>query len=156
MAGASEAHVLISGNVFASLHQQVRKRDYRAYQSNLKVYVSQNEQFYPSITLVCGQPEFEANSKDKLINPTVIIEVLSPSTSNFDRGGKFVSYRKLDSLKHYILVSQDKMMIEHYYRQADGTWLLSILENDGLSLSITAIDCQLSMLDVYEKVDFLA
>ena len=82
---ASEAHVLISGNVFASLHQQIRKRDCRAYQSDLKVYVSQNEQFYPDIMLLCGEPEFDENSKDKLINPTVIIEVLSPLTSNFDR-----------------------------------------------------------------------
>ena len=138
------------------MHQQLRKRDCRAYQSDLKVYVSHNEQFYPDIILLCGEPKFEADSKDKLVNPNVIIEVLSPSTSNFDRGGKFVSYRKLDSLQHYILVSQDKMMIEHYYRQSDGTWLLSILENEGLSLSITAIDCQLNMVDVYEKVDFLA
>lgn len=154
MAGASEKHVLISGNVFASLHQQLRQRDCRVYQSDLRVYVSQDEQFFPDVMVLCGEPEFVPERDDKIVNPSVIIEILSPSTSNFDRGSKFVSYRKLASLQHYILVSQDLMMIEHYVRQADGTWLLSILENDSASLSLTAIDCDLAITDVYEKIDF--
>lgn len=154
MAGASEKHVLISGNVFASLHQQLRQRDCRVYQSDLRVYVSENEQFFPDVMVLCGEPEFVPEREDKIVNPSVIIEILSPSTANFDRGSKFVSYRKLISLQHYVLVSQDMMMVEHYSRQADGTWVLSILEDENSQLALNAIDCQLDMADVYEKLDF--
>jgi hypothetical protein len=106
------------------------------------------------VAALCGEPQFDDEQKDTLLNPDVIIEVLSPSTEAYDRGGKFGHYRKLASLKEYVLVAQEEPHIELYVRQADNQWLLS--EASGLqdAVHLPSVNCRLSLADVYEKIEF--
>ena len=155
MAGASERHNTLAGNTFASLHSQLRRRSCNIYPSDMRVKVNPMGLYtYPDISVVCGAPQFEDGKRDTLLNPTVIVEVLSPSTENYDRGQKFQRYRALSSLAEYVLIAQDAMHVEHYARQPDGRWLLT--EDDGPegAIHLAAIACDLVLADVYEKVDF--
>jgi Uma2 family endonuclease len=109
---------------------------------------------YPDIVVVCGTPELEDAELDTLLNPTVIVEVLSPSTEMVDRGTKFQRYRSIPSLREYVLVSQDAYHIEHYVRQDDDQWLFSDAVGEAASLELPSIDCTLALADVYAKVTF--
>jgi len=102
---------------------------------------------------LCGQPRFDDEQKDTLLNPTVIIEVLSPSTEAYDRGDKFGHYRKLASLAEYVLISQDKPHVEHYVRQPDNQWLLSEASSLQDSVQLPSINCTLVLAEIYEKVE---
>jgi Uma2 family endonuclease len=156
MSGASAAHNLIAGNALASLHSQLRKRPCTVYPSDLRVKVARKGAYtYPDVTVVCGEAQFEDVQQDTLLNPTLIIAVLLPSTENYDRGKKFQHYRRLDSLQEYVLIAQDARHIERYLRQADGTWALADLSDgergDG-RLALPSIGCVLTLDEVYEKV----
>ena len=110
---------------------------------------------YPDIVVICGEPEYHDKHKDIVLNPTVIIEVLSESTAEFDRGVKFMRYRNFNpTLTDYILVSQDEPLIEHYSARENGDWLLK--EYDGLEavLRIDSIDCSLDLADIYDRIEF--
>ena len=111
-----------------------------------------NNYYYPDIVVVCGTPHFAEDAlMDTLLNPSVIVEVLSPSTEAYDRGEKFARYRKIDTLQAYLLVAQDQPMIEHYER-IGAVWQLS--ESVGLDacVELASIDCRLSLAEVYDKV----
>lgn len=155
MAGANERDNLITGNTYATLHAQLRRRPCLVYPSDMRVQVSPTGLYtYPDITVVCATPKFEDEHRDTLLNPTVIIEVLSSSTESYDRGKKFQHYRHLDSLQEYVLISQDSYRIERYTRQPDNQWLLAdVSESDGI-LELSSIQCTLAAADVYEKVSF--
>jgi Uma2 family endonuclease len=155
MAGASERHNLIAGNVFAILHAQFRGRPCRVYMSDMRVKVSPTGLYtYPDVVALCGEPQFDDEQKDTLLNPTVVIEVLSSSTEAYDRGGKFGHYRKIASLEEYVLIAQEEPHIEHYVRQPRNHWLLS--EASGLqdTIQLSSVNCTLTLSDVYEKVEF--
>lgn len=153
MSGASEEHNLIAGNVFAALHSQFRGRPCKVYASDMRVKVSQTGLYtYPDVVAVCEEAQLEDDQLDTLLNPTVLIEVLSKSTEAYDRGDKAEYYRKLSSLAEYLLVSQDKHHIEHYVRQSDHTWLLSEASELQDVITLPSIDCTLSLADVYDKV----
>ncbi len=107
---------------------------------------------YPDVVVVCGQAEFEDEDRDTLLNPMVIVEVLSPSTERYDRGKKFQNYRMIDSLAEYVLVAQDAYRIEHYIRQPDQQWLLSEAASLNDIIALPSIQCTLALADVYEKV----
>ncbi|MCC6444237.1 MAG: Uma2 family endonuclease, partial [Armatimonadetes bacterium] len=107
---------------------------------------------YPDLTVVCGEPAFHDARQDVLLNPVVIVEVLSPSTEACDRGKKFALYRRIESLADYLLVSQEEPGIEHYARQPDDRWLLTPAEGLEASVYIASIDCPLALADVYDKV----
>ncbi len=153
MAGASERHNLIAANTLASLHAQLRKRSCSVYPSDMRVVVSRAELYtYPDVTVVCGEARFEDQHRDTLLNPTVIVEVLSPSTESYDRGRKFQHYRQIDSLQEVVLIAQDAWHVEYYRRQAHGGWLLTEATNLDARLSLSSIQCELALVDVYEKV----
>lgn len=153
MGGASEAHNLIVWNVLASLHGQMRGRPCRAYGSDMRVKVPASGLYtYPDIVALCGEPEFEDDEFDTLLNPSVIIEVLSPSTEAYNRGAKFAHYRSIESLQTYVLIAQDAPHIELFERQPDGRWLLSEAKGLDASMSLTAVDCDLDLAAVYERV----
>jgi Uma2 family endonuclease len=155
MSGASERHNLIAGNVFAALHAQFRGRPCRAYMSDMRVKVSPTGLYtYPDVVALCDEPQFDDEQKDTLLNPTIIIEVLSPSTEAYDRGGKFGHYRKLASLAEYVLISQEEPHVEHYVRQPDNQWLLSEASNLQDTISLPSLNCALLLADVYDKVEF--
>lgn len=156
MAGASRQHNLIGGNVFAEMRSQLRGRGCETYVNDMRVKVSTTGMYtYPDVVAVCGGPQFEDSHTDTLINPSVIVEVLSPSTEAYDRGEKFAHYRRLDSLREYVLVAQDKVRVEHYVRQEDGWLLTEISDLDG-TLRLAAIGCAISVRDIYDKVEFEA
>ncbi len=154
-AGASANHNLVTANTLSSLHTQLRQRPCTVYPSDMRLKISRTGLYtYPDISVVCGTPQFEDDQRDTLLNPAVIIEVLSPSTESYDRGRKFQHYRMLESLQEYLLIAQDGFRIEHYVRQINGQWLLADVSKPDASLELTSIGCTLLMTDVYEKVSF--
>ena len=155
MAGASPTHVLMVSNIGAALHGQLRRRPCTVYATDLRLKVDASSLYtYPDIVVVCGEPRFDDDQRDTLVNPTLIVEVLSESTQDYDRGGKFAQYRKIPSFAEYVLVAQDECHVEHFVKQADGLWLLS--ETDRLAdvLTLSSIECILLLSDIYEKVQF--
>ena len=155
LAGASFIHNKISSNIHISIGGQLKNKNCGIYQSDLKVKEQTSGLFtYPDLVVICGEPEFYDNGKDVVLNPTVIMEILSPSTENYDRGFKFELYRKLKSLKDFFLVSQEKVFIEHYSKNTDNSWTLNEYNNKEQSIIIKSIDCNLKLEDVYYKVNF--
>jgi len=153
MSGASREHNLIATNVSAELQQQLRERPCEVYQADMRVKVSPTGLYtYPDVTVVCGEPQFEDAEVDTLLNPTVLVEVLSPTTADYDRGGKFTHYRRLASLQEYVLISQDRPLVEHYVRRGADEWLLT--EQRGLDevLVLPSIGCQIPIAEIYRKV----
>ena len=152
MGGASEKHNLIVGNVFASLHAQMRGKPCKVYSSDMRVKIDQTGLYtYPDVVALCSEAKFDDEQQDTLLNPAVIIEVLSKSTEGYDRGEKFAHYRQIDSLVEYVLISQDKNRIEHYVRQSDNQWLMSEAVQPHERVELVSIQCTLLMADVYDK-----
>ncbi|BBL56794.1 Uma2 family endonuclease [Methylomonas koyamae] len=152
MTGASREHNLISGNIYRELSQQLKSRPCEAYINDMRVKATEACSYhYPDIAVVCGKPEFEDAQVDTLLNPMLLIEVLSPSTEAYDRGGKFAHYRKIPSLREYLLVMQDQPGIERYLRQGE-VWILSETLGLEASVALESIDCRLSLREVYDKV----
>ena len=121
MAGASPHHVLIVTNVASELRWQLKKRLCTVFSTDLRVKVSTTGLYtYPDVTVVCGQPQFDDEHQDTLLNPTLIVEVLSQSTKDSDRGEKFEQYRTLESLREYILIAQNRCHVEQFVRQPDN------------------------------------
>lgn len=153
MAGGSANHSRITLNAGATLRAAVRGTGCEAFDSNLRVKIERTGLMtYPDATVVCGKPRF--CQKDTLANPRVLVEVLSPSTENYDRGTKFTHYQKLDSLQEYLLVSQDKVHVDHYTRQPDGRWLFSVYERPDASICLASIPCEFPVAEFYENVTF--
>jgi Uma2 family endonuclease len=157
MAGASEAHNLIVANLIAELRAQFKNRPCKVYPGDMRVKIPATGLYtYPDVTAICGEPEFEDDHRDTLLNPTVIIEVLSDSTEAYDRGKKFEHYRRIASLSDYLLVAQDRPDVEHYLRHEDKTWLFSAnVKIDG-AVEIVSVQCRLELTEIYDKVQFLA
>ena len=154
MTGASENHNIVVGSTYAALYIQLRKRPCQIYPSDMRVRIPSTGLYtYPDISIVCGIPEFEDDVLDTLLNPTVIIEVLSSSTEQYDRGKKFQHYRTIESLREYILIAQDSYRIEHFERK-DNQWILTDAKTLSSVLDLRSIDCSLALGDVYEKVSF--
>jgi Uma2 family endonuclease len=152
MTGASREHNLITVNIARELSVQLKRRPCEAYMNDMRVKAAEARSYhYPDIVVVCGTPQFEDAQVDTLLNPTVLIEVLSPSTEAYDRGGKFAHYRKIPTLREYLLVSQDQPSIERYMRQGD-VWILSEAQGLDVSMPLESIDCVLSLREVYDKV----
>ena len=153
--GASREHNLIVVNLLSSLHAQLRKRPCEVYANDMRVKVSMTGLYtYPDVVVVCGKPQLEDEHLDTLLNPTVIIEVLSDSTEDYDRGKKFAQYRRLNSLHDYLLVAQDHSHVEYYARQQDGSWRFSEAEQPQTKIALLSIDCELMLEDIYEKIEF--
>lgn len=155
MVGASRAHNLITTNLGRELSLRLKGRPCETYGSDMRVKVSQTGLYtYPDVVVVCGEVRFEDEHLDTLLNPTVIFEVLSPSTEAYDRGDKFTHYRRLESLVEYLLISQHRCQVERYVRQADGQWLLSEFNDPQGKLELTSIGCQIPLAEIYERVEF--
>ncbi len=154
MAGASLEHDAIFGAIFYALYGQLRGRPCQVFFGDMKVRPPVVETFmYPNISVVCGTPEFADDERDVLLNPTVIVEVLSPSTQDYDRNEKFDAYETMESLQEYILVAQDRLRVEHYLRHGKK-WLLTVAHSRDVTLELPTINCTLALADVYEKVRF--
>jgi len=155
LAGASANHNLIVGNCVQTLGQQLKKKPCRVYPSDLKLRIEATGLYtYPDLSVVCGEPELECNGVDVLLNPVVLIEVLSDSTEAYDRGKKFEHYRTIPCLKHYVLIAQDRHSIDCFSRTPDGSWLLTSCQSLDEKVELEAIDSQLAAAEVYDKVVF--
>ena len=152
MAGVSRAHNRITINLVRMLDQQLLTGSCETFTGEVRVRVSQTGLYtYPDLAIACEPIQFEDDHVDTLLNPVVVIEVLSPSTEAYDRGDKFAHYRRLDSLQEYLLVSQETMRVERYVRQGEQ-WVLSELSAPDEVLEIGAIDCRVRLGDVYHRV----
>jgi Uma2 family endonuclease len=155
MTGATANHIQIVGNLTVELGTQLRARDCRFYPVDMKVRLpGSGKFFYPDFSVVCGEVQFHDERRDIILNPVLIIEVLSKSTEAFDRGAKFLAYQTIESLKEYALVAQDKPVVEQFVRNEGGTWTYSLTSGPESSLTLPSVECTLSLSAVYSKVDF--
>jgi Uma2 family endonuclease len=155
MSGGSYQHFQIIGNISGELHAALKKRPCSVGSSDLRLRVSADGLYtYPDVVVICGDPRFADDQKDTLLNPALIVEVLSPSTEAYDRGFKSAQYRTLESLDEYVLVSQAEPRIEVFRRQSGGHWLLS--EAIGLEAvcRFESLECGIPLADIYDKVTF--
>ena len=156
MAGASVDHNTIAGNIFRLLGNQFQGRPCRVFMSDLRVQIAATAMYtYPDVVAVCGPLELASGPRDTLLNPTVIVEVLSPSTEAYDRGAKFDHYWRLPSLTEYVLVAQDQVRVEHFARQGDG-WLLTVARALDETLRLPSLDAILPLAAIYENIEFAA
>jgi Uma2 family endonuclease len=153
MAGASREYLLLCTALSRLLANQLDDRDCEVYSNDIRVKAEKlSSYYYPDVVVVCGEPKFIDKVFDTLTNPTVIIEVLSPSTKRFDANEKFADYRRMDSVQEYLLVYQDKARIEHYFKNSEGKWEVEDLLGLEATLQLTSIDCELKMADIYKKL----
>jgi Uma2 family endonuclease len=153
MAGENARHSTVCFNLTGVIGTQIRDKPYLGFSPNLKVRAGSGGLYaYPDLMIVCGKATFQDDHEDVLLNPTVIFEVLSPSTEKYDRGEKFRRYRtQIESLQDYVLVSQDQMRIEHHHRESDDTWTLAEVRGPEGVLSLTSIESQLPLVDAYRN-----
>lgn len=157
MTGASEAHNLIVTNLAGELSRAFKGKPCRVYANDMKILIREtNEGRYPDLVALCGEREFQDDRTDILLNPALIIEVLSHSTANYDRGEKFASYRRLSSLRQYLLVSQYELQAELYSRQSDHRWLVQYFDQPEDRISLESLGCELRLAEIYDKVEFRA
>jgi Uma2 family endonuclease len=155
MTGATRRHSLITVNVGSELNRQLKGRPCEVHVADLRVLIAASRLYtYPDVIVVCGEPALADRYRDTLTNPTVLIEVLSPSTEAYDRGTKFEHYRTLDSLREYLLVSQSRPHVDHFMRQDGGPWLLLAASDLAATIVLPSIQCQLAMAEIYHKVKF--
>jgi len=153
MAGASRRHNRVVTNLVATLDNQLRARPCNVYSNDMRVKVQGTGLFtYPDVVVTCGEERFADGENDVLLNPLVIVEVLSDSTEAYDRGKKFESYQSIEALIEYILVSQNSQRVEQFVRQGGKNWIYSESHEPGETVKIQSIECELKLEDIYLKV----
>ena len=155
MTGASRKHNLIAGNIYASLHLQLRKSKCEIYPSDMRVYMPYaNAYVYPDVTVVCDEPLLMEGVFDTLLNPQVIFEVLSPSTAQHDQTHKLNGYRGISSLNEYVLVQADMPHVVHYTRQEGGVWSVMDLIGLEITLTLSTFNVTLQLHHIYRRITF--
>lgn len=145
-------HAAIGANLTASVVPRLRQRGCRAVLA-LRVRVNLRKFVYPDLAIICGEPALTDEHHDTLTNPVAIVEILSPSTADYDYGGKFALYRTLPSFREYALVSQSEPRVEVFRKADDGTWVLSTIP--GLEASFTLSGVDVPLAEIYEGVEFI-
>jgi Uma2 family endonuclease len=149
MAGGSLNHALLSSAIGALLHTRI-PAGCRTLNSEMRVKVSKTGLYtYPDCSVICGEPELFGNQKDVLLNPLLIVEVLSPSTEAYDRGRKFELYQSLESLREYLLIHQDRRHVEHFSKQDDGSWLLRTLSGQDAEIALDRLGVRIALGELY-------
>lgn len=155
MSGAKRNHNKVVANLSGLLWQGLKGRECEFYPSDMRVFVPKTGLYtYPDLVVVCEEPRFQDNVPDTLLNPLLLVEVLSDSTEGYDRGKKFQHYRSIDSLREYVLVSQTEARIEKYLKQGDGFWVLSEAVGPESAIAFESIGCEIPLIEVYDKVSF--
>jgi Uma2 family endonuclease len=153
MTGTSRWHNLIVTNLVRDLSQQLKQRPCEVYSNDQRVRIPTTGLYtYPDLVVACAEPRFEDDELDTLLNPVLLVEVLSPSTESYDRGKKFEHYRTLDSLVEYLLVSQDEVLLEQFVRQEAGAWRFTATSGREGAVELPSIGCTLALAEVYDKV----
>jgi len=157
MAGTSKEYNTITMNTSGELYLQFKQRPCQVFSNDMRVSINVNVRgnyVYSDVIALCDEPEFAYEHKDNLLNPALIVEVLSSSTETYDRGRKFELYRQLPSVQEYLLVTQDRYHIEHYQRQADGAWLLHEYNEPADVIELACVEATLCLADVYARLSF--
>ena len=155
MSGAKRNHNVIAWNIGGELRQKLKGKNCEAYPADMRVFVPKTGLYtYPDIVVICGEPKFKDNVFDTLLNPILLIEVLSETTESYDRGKKFQHYRSIETLQEYVLVAQDEARIEKYVKTGDGFWLLSEAVGLESEIEFASIECRIALREVYDKVNF--
>jgi Uma2 family endonuclease len=153
MAGATKEHNKIVASIIIAVGQFLKDRQCSIFPSDIRVHVEENTLYtYPDITIACEEEKYLDDTFDTLLNPTVLFEVLSPSTEDYDRGTKFKLYRAIPSLQNYVMISSTEMLAEVYTRSGD-TWILTTAKSKEDKIHISAIEYDLPLADVYAQVD---
>lgn len=155
MAGGTPEHGLIAMNFSTGLNSEIQRNNKpcAVYSSDVKMRIEHtNRTFYPDASVVCDKAEKSTKDPQALTNPVLILEVLSESTAAFDRGAKFAHYRQIESLREYVLVSQNEPMVDTYYRTDDGTWEIQTITNITDKVVLKSLDCEIPMSDIYRMV----
>ena len=152
MSGGTWEHSLIASNINGELRSALLERRCAVHGSDMRIHIPSTGRYtYADVLVVCGKPVLTDEVRDTVVNPVVIVEVLSDSTERCDRGDKFEQYQTIDSLRDYVLVSQKKARIEHFCRQANGAWLLQV-RGPGDRLVLTSVGCEVAVDMAYLKV----
>lgn len=155
LSGGSSNHSRIAINVQSALNIAFRKKNCSVFNSDLRVFIESNGLYtYPDVSALCGEIKFAEGRNDTIINPALIIEVLSDSTKDYDRGQKFELYRALPSLQEYVLIHQDQIYIEQYVKQSSGQWLLTDIKEEQEKLVLESVEETLNIDEIYEKVQW--
>ncbi len=155
MSGALVNHNLIVGNAFAGLYNLLRNSDCFVFPSDIRVELDKARHYaYPDVSVVCGDIRCADGRKDTIVNPVVIIEVLSESTQEYDRGLKFKAYQNIPSLKEYILIDQYSCRVEHFFKYADGLWIFEKYDKSEDTVKLRSVDAELSLNEIYHRVKF--
>ena len=155
MNGVSLKHGIITGNLIGEIGLFLKGKNAEVFSGNLRLYIPVANSFvYPDLTIVCGKPELLDGHFDNLLNPTVIIEVLSPSTESYDRGNKFFTYQQIPSFKEYILVDTSACILQTIVKKDDGLWQFATITNSANTLTIHSIGQTILVSDIYDGVDF--
>jgi Uma2 family endonuclease len=154
MSGSTLNHALLVTNTGLSLNTQLRGHECTAFATDLRLFVRRHDLItYPDIFVACRPFQVLDGRKDTMIDATVIIEILSPSTKNYDRGEKFLFYRSLPSFREYLLLAQDEVHAEHHVRQPDSSWLMREYSTRADEILLTSIGCKLLLHEIYERVE---
>lgn len=156
MPDARLAHIQIVANAMCELGQQLRGGPCQSLSNDMRVCVKPVGLYtYPDVVVVCGEPTFLDDTFDTLLNPAVIIEVLTESTETYDRDKKFELYRSLESLAEYVMISSRRVRVERYSREPDATWNYSEKTNAADTIDLKSVDCHLPLAVLYERVEFV-
>ncbi len=154
MAGASITHVIISTNLIVQIASKLKGNPCQPYGSDMRIHIPENTLFtYPDISIICGEVIPSRDDEDTAIEPVVLIEILSPSTKNYDRGGKFKLYRDIPSLKEYILVDSEVIGIEAFRLNAGGHWELEEYKTENSVLAINTVSLSIPVREIYERTN---
>jgi Uma2 family endonuclease len=157
MAGATRAHVLITGNTFAALHNRLKGTPCQPYGSDLRIRVAGRPKYvYPDVSVICGEPQADPDDQygESFLNPRLIIEVLSPSTEKYDRNTKFDRYRGIESFREYVLIAQESARVQLFYRQPDGAWAFDVAVGLEAMARFRSIDVEVPLSEIYSGVQF--
>lgn len=156
MSGAKLQHNIVSANIFGNLYLKLNGKPCRPFNSDIRIHIEKNTLFtYPDISVICGEPVTRNNDEINVLNPTVIFEVLSPSTKNYDRGEKFRLYRDIPTLQEYLLVEPEAINIEHYFINSHSNWELKEYKNIGEAIIMNSISVTLGMEEIYKRTKVL-
>ncbi len=155
MVGATTNHNQIAGNFYRRFPLTINNQDYYTYMETVRLWLSDYSIYtYPDVMVIKGQPLYQGNSQSNVINPLIIVEVLSNSTQAYDRGDKFKFYRSLPTFQEYILIEQSSYSVEHYSKQKDEQWLIDFVTGENAVLQLVSVDWQISLQDLYQRVNF--
>jgi len=157
MVGATPWHGIIAVNVSHGFRSHLSKGNCRVFDSSVRIVLDRKRNYaYPDVSVVCGQLEYLDAKKETVTNPKLVVEVLSPNTMNYDLGEKLRHYWAIPSMTDVLLIAQDRVWIEYWFRQPGGEWRKKLIENIEDTLRVESVDCQIPVADFYAGVEFPA